>query len=508
MPQAGLLIPGNIDLTRRPIVYNPDGSISTVRSMSFGEDGREILIPTISDDGKLLSNEEAIRAYRKSGKHLGIFSSSEAATAYAQALHKEQEARYASPLDRLSKQHQQALMGQLTNWGRGAEQTTPPTTSLPIMQHDTTELLPQPVRRVVERLPDTMVSGALGLLLGGPPGLAIGAGLPQVVGINQEVDNSLEGLNFIPQLGALPIMGFGRWRTSRLGRILGLGEKVVEQPAWHPKNTPHVDELINARNSVYHATDLEGFKGILEAGEISQKPKGSWALTTPTTGVSASRVPRLKSKESRAISFVIDRSKMPKNRPFVEEGYQKTIEQYPPNTEPTQNPLFEFEDRTYNSPIPLSTVKGIVVDKSALHGGTRSALNQLRFMTPEEFNAAWTKASELDPVFKTIAEYNPGNRIDRLATYLEGDPNLAVALGITTSATRLAEISKLAAEHNIPIRFASSGRELHGYRATLAKLPSGSPLFTAPPALALTDLARRYISEERKKRSKAKAAAQ
>jgi hypothetical protein len=91
---AGQLAPGNIDLTKRPVSRNSDGSISTVRSIGVNIDGREVLLPTISEDGKQLSDEQAISAYRKSGKHLGKFDSPGAATAYAEALHKQQEGAY------------------------------------------------------------------------------------------------------------------------------------------------------------------------------------------------------------------------------------------------------------------------------------------------------------------------------------------------------------------------------------------------------------------------------
>jgi hypothetical protein len=90
----GLLEPGNIDLNNRPQVRNPDGSVSTVRSSSFNFGGREVLLPTVSDDGRLLSDDEAVDLYRRSGRHLGHFSTPDAADAYAQQLHLDQERQY------------------------------------------------------------------------------------------------------------------------------------------------------------------------------------------------------------------------------------------------------------------------------------------------------------------------------------------------------------------------------------------------------------------------------
>lgn len=88
------VIPGNIDLNRRPVVRNPDGSISTVRSMSINVDGREYLIPTVSEDGRVLDDEDAIDLFMNTGRHLGAFDTPEQATRYAERLHQQQEKQY------------------------------------------------------------------------------------------------------------------------------------------------------------------------------------------------------------------------------------------------------------------------------------------------------------------------------------------------------------------------------------------------------------------------------
>ena len=76
---------GNINLANRPSING-----STVRSISFEDNGQEILVPTVVE-GKIVSDDEAIENYYRTGKHLGKFSSPEEATNYASGLHNDYE---------------------------------------------------------------------------------------------------------------------------------------------------------------------------------------------------------------------------------------------------------------------------------------------------------------------------------------------------------------------------------------------------------------------------------
>src|ERR1700677_659808 len=95
----GLKRPGNIDITKRPNVPNPQtGGNSSVWSTTFGTDEGEVLVPRVTngEDGKpprILSEKEAQDYYRKYKKYLGVFDSPSNATAYAQQLHEQQAAQ-------------------------------------------------------------------------------------------------------------------------------------------------------------------------------------------------------------------------------------------------------------------------------------------------------------------------------------------------------------------------------------------------------------------------------
>lgn len=97
----GMVEAGNIDLTKRKVLNNPDGSISTESSITItekGKDGKEIAVnlPTVID-GKRMSDKDAVAYYKRTGEHLGKFASIKEAESAAQNTHLDQEKRYANP---------------------------------------------------------------------------------------------------------------------------------------------------------------------------------------------------------------------------------------------------------------------------------------------------------------------------------------------------------------------------------------------------------------------------
>ena len=97
---SGPLEKGTLDPTKPvAMVKNSDGSTSTVRTMSFGEDGREILIPTVHPEGRIMEPEEAIDYYHKTGDHFGKFDTVEDADKYAQSLHEDHAKKFVDKIN-------------------------------------------------------------------------------------------------------------------------------------------------------------------------------------------------------------------------------------------------------------------------------------------------------------------------------------------------------------------------------------------------------------------------
>lgn len=91
---AGMLTPGNIDLTQRPLVRHPNGGISSLYSYTIKTpDNKWLVVPGVTKDGQMLTSEDqAANYYQKTGEHLGIFDSLKSSDAYANLLHLKQGA--------------------------------------------------------------------------------------------------------------------------------------------------------------------------------------------------------------------------------------------------------------------------------------------------------------------------------------------------------------------------------------------------------------------------------
>lgn len=87
---------GNIDLNNRPIINNPDGSKSTVYSMTFtNDDGSALLLPGVRAGlDRKMTPQEAMAWYQKTGEYLGKFKTDAEAEAYANTLHEDQANQY------------------------------------------------------------------------------------------------------------------------------------------------------------------------------------------------------------------------------------------------------------------------------------------------------------------------------------------------------------------------------------------------------------------------------
>ena len=94
-PAPDQIQPATIDTSRLPAVRNPDGSDSTVRSITIESDGKFFNIPTVIG-GKVVDNASAIADWKKHpDKHLGIFTNQGSALADAEVLHQREARRIA-----------------------------------------------------------------------------------------------------------------------------------------------------------------------------------------------------------------------------------------------------------------------------------------------------------------------------------------------------------------------------------------------------------------------------
>lgn len=260
-PPFGPIVPGNIDLNARPVVPNGDG-YSTVRTIGVGSgqerrppmlmDGRETNLPTVSDDGRLLSNQDAISSYQQTGKHLGQFGTPLAAEAFAQNLHQQQAQQY-QPRDLFAAQPP-------------APSTDVP--QLPAQYHAYQSLMKSPAevasmghsRDNIMALPFAMIPG----------GKAIQTAAGAVTGAITAANEAPEGESkILPALGGAALGGATALGVSALAPKLyqagkAIAGKLGGAPA--PAVAPTSDELRAGAKAAYQKAS--------DAGVIISKP--SW----------------------------------------------------------------------------------------------------------------------------------------------------------------------------------------------------------------------------------------
>lgn len=188
---------------------------------------------------------------------------------------------------------------------------------------------------------------------------------PQVAPMSL-LDLAMEGVgSFLDEADVakylLPASLLGMVRYKRPG-VSAAARETAE--AYHQKP---VNDRIQARDTVFHATNPQALESILKEGEIVPS-----AYADTDRGVSVSRVPRVMSSVTEKsgfsahgpVSLVIDPAKAPPMRPYAEPVYGKTVPAPLRNERRKMNPYFEFESRTYGQPVPKEAIREIWLDRA------------------------------------------------------------------------------------------------------------------------------------------------
>lgn len=151
---------------------------------------------------------------------------------------------------------------------------------------------------------------------------------------------------------------------------------------WLGRNTgrvrPPVNQTINNRDLLYHATTPAGLDGILQSGEIipsktsdylgGQEPlaKAGQPYELAPYGVSMSRAPGVESMENRPVVLELDRSKVPNTVPVAEQNY-------PRSAAPGEVGSEAEERTTGGQTVPAAAIRSVLIDRDALEGLTHAA---------------------------------------------------------------------------------------------------------------------------------------
>jgi hypothetical protein len=273
----GMRLPGNIDLNRRPVVRNPDRSISTVASTSIGTDRGEVLIPMVAADGsRVLSQEEAEEQFFKTGQHLGIFETPEHANTYANSLH-EQHARQYAPGD----QSTTADILQAQEEESRRRLTHQPQVSNPYMQgiEDMVSRWWEGVQRRASmdmefKPPDVSdIRGAVDMAANFLPGVALGTkeGKPSGFLSQWEEEERLrraQALEQVEQSGFAPSRAEQAARRREMIESLPLGDQAIMRGI--PPDSPLWEEEFRALQRAAVEREREETARLLEEGRPTQ----------------------------------------------------------------------------------------------------------------------------------------------------------------------------------------------------------------------------------------------
>ena len=165
-----------LDPGSQPAVQNENGDISTVRTMGFEDNGRQVNVPSVpAEGGRIMSNEEAYQRYKETGKHLGKYDTIDEASTAAERLH-QQEAQQIS-------QHPQGQQPQITpEMAKALENAFKDEARVPQAPTPPEALPVQPINNLPQGVPGGPAGNGLSLAPAGLSSIPSNAYMPALPG--------------------------------------------------------------------------------------------------------------------------------------------------------------------------------------------------------------------------------------------------------------------------------------------------------------------------------------
>jgi len=221
-----------IDPASQPAVQNENGEISTVRTMGFEDNGKQVNVPSVpAEGGRIMSNEEAYQRYKDTGRHLGKYDSIPEASAAAEALH-QQEARQISEhpqgqQPQITPEMAKALENAFKDESRVPQAAAPPPEAQPVLPPD---MAPQQPIQPGGGLPSLAPQGLNALPAGGSAAFMPGSqgGSIAMAGMLPPIQNSTFSSPLLDSMassgaGGSTAFGAGSFMPISLDMLGGLG---------------------------------------------------------------------------------------------------------------------------------------------------------------------------------------------------------------------------------------------------------------------------------------------